>query len=92
MTITQEQLCQFFDEFIAGNGAQRRKLSVHVLPVEGQSSCSGEKEKPAIDANEVKNDGTSDTTETTETTDGPITEETDSGDIAVVVEVSVDIL
>ena len=89
MTITQEQLCQFFDEFIAGNGGQRRKLSVHVLPVEGQSSCSCEEEKPAIDANEVKNDETSDTTETT---DGPITEETDSGDTAVVVEVSVDIL
>ena len=74
MTITQEDLCQFFDEYIAGTGPQRRKLSIHVLPMENKNGPNGENpavSSEAVTAGEQKS----------ESTDGQqeILEETDSG-------------
>ena len=78
MTITQEDLCQFFDEYIAGTGPQRRKLSIHVLPVENKDGPGGE--NPAV-SSDTTNDEATAGEQTTESTDGQqeIVEETDSG-------------
>ena len=78
MTITQEDLCQFFDEYIAGSGAQRRKLSVHVLPVENKNGPGGE--NPTV-SSETTTEATAGEQKATEGTDGQqeTLEETDSG-------------
>ena len=78
MTITQDDLCQFFDEYIAGSGPQRRKLSIHVLPEENKNGPDGE--NPAI-SSETTSEGTAREQKTTEGTDGQqeTLEETDSG-------------
>lgn len=77
MTITQEDLCQFFDEYIAGTGPQRRKLSIHVLPVENKNGPGGE--NPAV-SSELTSEATADE-QKTEGTNGQqeTVEETDSG-------------
>lgn len=74
-SITQEDLCRFFDDYIAGAGPKRRKLSVHVIPVENKNGPSGA--NPLITLNEDVTE-TNDTTDITDTTDGQL-EETDSG-------------
>lgn len=78
MTITQEDLCQFFDEYIAGSGPQRRKLSVHVLPVENKNGPGGE--NPTV-GSETTSKATAGEQKATEDTDGQqdTVEETDSG-------------
>lgn len=81
MTITHEDLCQFFEEYISGTGSQRRKLSIHVLPVESKNG-PGE-ETPT--ATRVVSDSVSG--EATDTTDGQSLEETDSGDTCAEVRV-----
>ena len=77
MTITQEDLCQFFDEYIAGTGPQRRKLSIHVLPVENKNGPGGE--NPAVSSETTSEAAAGE--QKTEGTDGQqeIVEETDSG-------------
>ena len=83
-TITQEQLCQFFNEYIAGSGPQRRKLIVHVVPTE--KPASSDEENPATTSSNGNDATTGETTDTVDTTDSAdsadvndTVEETDDG-------------
>lgn len=83
-TITREQVCQFFNEYIAGNGAQRRKLAVHVVPTEKPAASGGENPvTSSADGNDVTTCEKTDSvnaTDSVDTTDANDTvEETDGG-------------
>jgi hypothetical protein len=78
MTITQEDLCQFFDEYIASTGPQRRKLAVHILPVENKNGPGGENPTVSSETTSVATAGEQTTTEDTGEQQETV-EETDSG-------------
>ena len=81
-TISQEDLCKFFDEYIAGSGPKRCKLSVHVVPLGSKNGPGGG--SPLNTVSEVDEDvtETTDAPDTTDTTDMQV-EETDSSGVEV---------